>query len=208
MLKDNFKDQIVNGNRTRQIVDAKTGAIIHDSVVIQNTFKVTQAGDVFGSKEVNEERVLLNRLESGIGNLRSITATIAKTQINSTSDVAIKFNTYLTATNCKDVDTSMAEVISSGDIKIKKAGRYMLSGEFNYIMHSLAGVGAVTICYINGKQLCQTVSGARWSNLIGGVFCAPVVLKVNDIVHVGVNTDYDVSDIGRAILDVIYLGGV
>lgn len=205
-FKTDYKDEIVD-KRTRQIVDAGTGAIIHNNVLIKNTYTPKQDGDKVGATWFNDAGKALNDLGDGLENCRSITATIATTQVNASNDIRIVFNTYLQKANKKDVDTSLAEILSDGTIKIKKAGRYLLTGEFNYILHQKKGIGVVTICYVNGGVLAQTVSGARWSNLVGGSFASCYVLNVGDIIKVGANTDYDVSDIGRAVLDIVYLGG-
>lgn len=61
-FKTDFKDEVVD-SRTRQILDAGTGAVIHNNVLVKNTYTPKQAGDKVGATWVNSVGQTLNELQ-------------------------------------------------------------------------------------------------------------------------------------------------
>lgn len=62
IFKTDFKDEIVSGGKTRQIIDANTGGVIHEKVLIENNYIPDQKGDRVTALWMNEVGKALNNM--------------------------------------------------------------------------------------------------------------------------------------------------
>lgn len=63
-FKTDYKDEVVD-KRTRQIIDAGTGAVIHNNVLVKNTYTPKQVGDKVGAAWFNDAGKVFNGLVDG-----------------------------------------------------------------------------------------------------------------------------------------------
>ncbi len=62
IFRTDFKDEIVSGGKTRQIIDANTGGVIHEKVLIENNYIPDQKGDRVTALWMNEVGKALNNM--------------------------------------------------------------------------------------------------------------------------------------------------
>lgn len=134
---------------------------------------------------------------------RSISFDRTTTQVMSGNSGTVAFNSI----SSKGDSYTQIGALSSGNIKINMAGRYLLIYDIQYSEHSSAHPNGIREeIRKNGTTIAIIISGGRWSTSANGKHAMVFNFSTNDIISITFNVDGGIYDVTGATITLVYFG--